>query len=105
MVVSEGVLVGGALGGVGAAALRSQAWVDRIKAGVFGAVAAWATTGIAIRHMEWPRETEVELGVAFLIAITGISIAAKGLQALDGFDLGGFLKSKFGGQRGDDSHG
>lgn len=99
MIVSEGVLVGGALGGVGAAVLKHQAWQARIAAGVFGVVAAFATTGLVIRYMEWPRETEIEIGVAFLVAVLAMAVAVKVLAAIEEFDLVGAIKSKFGNKR------
>jgi len=94
MIISEGIAVGSALGGVGAAAVVKGTVIARIVAGTFGGVGSAACSGLVIRYYQWPHELDVELGVAFGLAVVGLALATKILAALEQMDVLSFLKPK-----------
>lgn len=92
MVISEGLAVGSALGGIGSGLLTSGTIIYRITIGAFSSVGAFACSGLVIRAYEWPRDFDVEMGVSFLLGVVGIAAINKMLDEIKGFSLVEFVR-------------
>lgn len=85
--ISDGLAVGSALGGIGSGIMTRGALSYRAMIGVCSGVGAFACSGLVIRWYEWPREFDVEMGVSFLLGIVGISAVNKVLDEIKGFSI------------------
>lgn len=94
MIISEGIAIGSALGGVCSGMLRTGTWRSKIVAGTFGCIGSALCSGVVIRYYEWPREIDVELGVAFGLAVVGLALFSKIISAIDQFDVLAFFRMK-----------
>lgn len=98
IVISDGLALGSALGGIGSGIMTNGTIRYRAMIGMCSSVGAFACSGLVIRAYEWPREFDVEMGVSFLLGIVGIAALNKLLDEIKGFSfsetLGKFFKRK-----------